>query len=162
MLFLEGTSHGALVFALLDVLALVVFLLASGNANYYLGQPFFRNEKLEGDYGVASFLAALVETTYLALSEQELAVAARGVIVVRAVEVFGNIHVFDPHLASVDDAIGIGQRGLSLTYRLDLSARQHYAGRKRLGDSVVKSSSTILYVNVLGLHSFNKRDKVKY
>jgi hypothetical protein len=74
------------------------------------------------------------------------------VVVVRAVEIFGDVHIFDPNLTIVDIAERIDQGGFSLANRLDFRARQHQSGGKRVADGIVKRSATVLYIDLLKFH----------
>ncbi len=84
---LHHAGHGALVVALADGLALVVFFLTATDAYYHLGQPPVVDKQAQGHDGESGLLAVALELAYLFALEQELALAPLGVVVVRAVKI---------------------------------------------------------------------------
>ena len=77
-------------------------------------------------------------------------------VVVCAVEIFGDIHVFDPHLPVVDVTKGIDQRGFPLAYRFYLRAGQYESGGEGVADGVVECRTAVFYVDFLEFHRRQK------
>ena len=69
--------------------------------------------------------------------QQQLAVAARLVVVAVALLEWGDMGVDQPRLAPLDARVGIGQVRLAGTDALDLGAGQDEARLERIGDGVV-------------------------
>lgn len=122
-LLLEHAIDGALVLALLDALALVVLLLASGNGNNQLSQSAFIDEQPQRDNRIAGLQVVLGNAADLLAVEQQFTVTVGRVIIIGAKAVLGNVHVLDPHLTIDDHAIGIGKTYLTLPDGLDLGTR---------------------------------------
>ena len=74
-------------------------------------------------------------------------------IIVSAVEVFGDIHILDPYLAVADIAESVDKARLSLAYRLYFSSCEHNTGGKCFRNGVVKSGSPVFYINIFLSHS---------
>lgn len=157
-LFPKHSCYRALVFALLDALALVVFLLASGYGYHELCKPAVIDEKPERHDGESCLFAVAVEAGYLLAVEQQFAVTASGVVVVCAVEVFLYIHVFHPHLAVVDVAERVGKACLTQAYRLYFGTGEHYAGCESLDDFIVECGSAVFYIYFFEIHKFMFRE----
>lgn len=106
---LHCTIHFALVLFLLDGLALVKFLLTTAEGDINLGTPFVVNEDEGRDDGEAHSLGVFLQTAYLTLVEQQLAVSLCLVVVVRAVEIWVDVHALNPYLAIIDIAERINE-----------------------------------------------------
>ncbi len=119
---LELAVYVAAVLFLLEGLALVVVVLASCQMYVEFRAPVLVDEEQRGHYGEAGTLGGLLQAVDLAAVEEQLAVAARSVVVVGAVEILRDVHVLNPHLAADDDAVGVHEAGLAQTDALDLRA----------------------------------------
>ena len=93
-------------------------------------------------------LPLFFDLCYLLAVEQKFAVASGGVIVVSAVEILGDIHVFHPDLTVVHIAESIGQRGFALADRLDFRSGQHKASGESVTYGIVEGGTSVLYVNI--------------
>lgn len=153
VLFLEHAGHRALVFALFDGLTLVVFFFAAGYADDEFGITAFADEQSQRNYREAGLFARLFKLSQFFAGKQEFAVAAFGVVVIGAVEIFGDIHVLDPRLSVVDVAERVGQRGFALAYGFDFRPGQHKAGRECVGNGVVECGTPVFYVYFFEFHS---------
>ena len=114
-LFLECSCNRALVVALFYALTLVVLFFAAPNAYDYFCKPLFADENLKRHNGKAGFFASLAKPGYLFFGKQQLAVAASRMVVVRTVEILGDVHVLEPHLAIGNEAKAVGQRAFALS-----------------------------------------------
>ena len=103
-------------------------------------------EHQQGNYRVARLLRGTLQLAYLALCQQQLAVALHLVVVVCPVEVGTPAHAFHPQLSIDDGTIGIHQTGLSQTDALDLRTCQHDACREGLDEEVFKLGLLVLYL----------------
>ena len=90
-----------------------------------------------------------MQRTDFFLVEQELTIAARGVIVVGTARVFSDVHVLHPDFAVVDEAKGIDQRGFAVTDAFDLCAGQYDARHKLVDHLVVEGGALILDAHAL-------------
>ena len=105
------------------------------------------------DYGVARHLVFLFELAYFLAVQQQLAVAAFGVVIVGAIEILGYIHVFDPHFAVVDVAERVDQRRLSESDALDFGAGQNDAGGEGVANGIIECSPAVFYINFFEFHN---------
>ena len=140
--------HLALVVALLYGFALVILMFSSRKRNCQFGKPLLVYEQTRGDNCETWVLHSLSQLAQLLAFEQQLAVAARRVVVVRPIEILGNVHVLHPQLIVYECAVGVDKARLGLPYRLYLRSRQHQAGRKGLGKDIVERGTLVLYVYV--------------
>ena len=137
----------ALVLALLDALALIKLALTSGDGDNEFGQAPLVDEQSQRDDRETWLRSLASDAAYLLAVQQELAIAMSCVIVVGAETVLGNIHVLDPHLATRDHAIGIGEPALALTNRLDLGTGKDNARREGLNDLIIERGLAVLDVD---------------
>ena len=144
---LELSVDGAAVFFFLERLALVVAVFASGQVDVELGPSVLVDEEQGGDDGESGILERLLQAVNLAAVEQQLAVAAGGVVVVGAVEVLGDVHVLHPNLAAKDGAVGVHEAGLAQADALDFRARQHHSCRVFLHQEVLELRFTVLNID---------------
>lgn len=148
MLFLHHARHCNFVFAFFDGLAFVVFLFASCDSDDELGKSAVVDEKSERDDCKSCFFAVFFELCDFFLVEQQFAVATGYVVVVGAVEVFCNVHVFYPHFAFVNVAKCVDERCFALSDGFDFGAGEHDSGCVGVADGVVKRSTAVFYVDV--------------
>lgn len=151
-LFLEEAGEVAAVFAFFDCLAFVVLFFAAADADYHFCEAAVVDEDADRDYGHAGVFGGFGDFLDFLFVEQEFAVAADIVVVVRSVEVFGDVHVLDPDGVVGDVAVGVGQRGFTLADCLDFRAGQYDTGGKRVGNFVVEVGSTVFYVDFREFH----------
>ena len=78
--------------------------------------------------------------------EQQFAFATGSMIVVRAIEILGNVHVFHPQFSVGKITESIHQTGLSQTDGLDFSARQHDTGSVSVQKLIVKRGTFVFDV----------------
>ena len=142
---MENTRHIPLILAFLNGLTFVELLLASTHANHELGIAPLRYEKPERHDGESGLFAVFLKFHYLLAVKQELAVAAFGVVVVSAVKIFGDIHVFYPDLSVVDITECIDKACLTQAYRLYFSAGKHKSCSKCVGNRVVKICAAVVF-----------------
>jgi hypothetical protein len=69
-------------------------------------------------------------------------------VIVRAIEILGNVHILDPQLFIYESTISIDKADLRQPYRFYFGARQHNTCRKSLGKDIVKRSPAVLYIYV--------------
>lgn len=69
-------------------------------------------------------------------------------VVVGAVEVFCNVHVFNPYFAFVDVAKCVDERCFALSDGFDFGACEYDSGGVGVADGVVKRCSAVFYVDV--------------
>ena len=134
----EHAVHLPLVFPLFNRVTLVVLFLTFGYGYGYLGQPLVVDEDPGGNDGEPRLARGPFDFRNLLAVEQQLAVAARRVVVVRAVEIFGDIHVLNPYLAVVDVAERVVQPRFAQPDRFDFGPRQYDAGIERIEQLVVE------------------------
>ncbi len=150
--------HHAVHFAAVGLVAqsgaLVIFFFASAQSNAELGASVFVDEEAERHNGEAGRAGSVLQCSDFLAVEQELAVASRGVVVVRAEAVFGDVHVLHPDFAVVDVAIGIHEAGFSGADAFHLSAGEHYAGGVSVDHKIVELGSAVLDVDACGLYFF--------
>ena len=106
---LHRTIHFALVLFLLDCLALVKFLLTATEGNIHLCTSFVVDEYEGRDDGESHSLGIFLKAAYLTLVEQQLTVTLCLVVVVRAVEIWVDVHSLNPYLAIIDIAERINE-----------------------------------------------------
>ena len=145
----EHACHVSFVVFLAQGLAFVVLFLAFGQGNDKLGEAFVVDEEADGDDGEAGVARGAEQLVQLFLGEEELAVAAGGVVVVGAVEVFGDVHVLDPEFAVGKVAEGVDQAGFALADGFYLGAGQYDAGGVGVQQFVVEGGAAVLYVDVV-------------
>ena len=80
LIVLHHPVDGPFVLLLLYRLALVVFLLTTGQGDVHLGAAMLVDEHEERDDGEAGVLDLLLELAYLAFREEQFAVATRRMI----------------------------------------------------------------------------------
>ena len=153
---LEGACHLAFVVAVLNGVALVVLLLTAGDGDDELRQSFVVDEKARGDDRKAARANGRLQFADFLAVEQQFAVAAGVVVVVRPVEILGDVHVFHPDFALLDDAKRIHQARLSLADGLDFRPGQNDTRRKRVEQLVVERCPFILNRYVLLKFFFHK------
>lgn len=146
-LSLEHACHVSFVVFFLQGFAFVVLFFAFGQGDDEFGEAFVVDEEADGDDGEAGVARGTEELVQLFLGEEELAVAAGGVIVVGAVEVFSDVHVLDPQLAVGKVAEGVDQAGFALADGFYLGAGQDDAGGVGVQQFVVEGGAAVLYVN---------------
>lgn len=137
-----------LVFTLTYGLALVVIMLTLAERNLELGKPFLVDEKRERDDGLAGILHCVLELTELTLGKKELAVSPYFMVLPRAELIGRDMHLLDPELTAVEDAVGVGQRSTRLADRLDLSAIEHDTGRIAVDYLVVERGTLVADIYV--------------
>ena len=138
------------VFLVFQRVTLVVLFLTFSQRYVHLGEALLVQIHAQGDDGEAILMASvLLQRAYLLLVQQQLTVAARLVVVVRAIEIGRNVHALHPNLAVVNVAERIYQRCLTQTDGLYLRARKHHARRVGVNDKVVKLRPLVLYYNAL-------------
>ncbi len=76
--------------------------LASGNTDYQLGQSALADKRRRGTM-VAGIFSRPSQSWQSLFIEQELAVAPGLVIVIRAVEICGYVHILHPYISPVAD-----------------------------------------------------------
>jgi len=152
LLLLEHAVDCALVLAFLDTLALVKLLLTPRYGDYQFSKAAIVDEQTQGHNRETRLQVILSDATYFLAVEQQLAVTMGGVVIVGTVTVLGNIHVFNPHLAVDDHAIGIGQSALALTDGLDLGPGQDDTRSERLDNLIVKRRTAVLDIDVITIN----------
>ena len=78
-----------------------------------LARPRSLIKSFSGTMVKPASLPSFVEAVEFFAVQQQFAIASGGVVVVRAVEIFGYVHVLDPQLAVVHIAECIGQTGFA-------------------------------------------------
>ena len=136
--------HLAPIFLFLQGLTLVVFLLTLAEGNVHLRPTLVVDKHEDRHDSIARLLRGTLQLPYLPPRQEQLTVALHLVIVVRAVEVWADIHPFDPQLAVDHGAVGIHQTRLAETDALDLRPREHDTGSKGLDEEIFKRSLLIL------------------
>lgn len=106
---LHCTIHFALILFLFDSLALVKFLLTATEGDIHLCTPFIVDEYEGRDDGESHSLGIFLQTAYLTLVEQQLTVTLCLVVVVRAVEIWVDVHSLNPYLTIIDIAKRINE-----------------------------------------------------
>ena len=137
-LLLEHTVDGAFILALLNALALVVLALASRKSDDELCQSPLVDKQPQGHNRETGLHAVPGNAADFLAVEQQLAVAVRRVVVIRAKTVLGNIHVLGPNLIIDDHAVGVGEAHLSLTDGFYLGTGEHNARSIGLDYLIVK------------------------
>ena len=99
---LNCSVHFAAVLLFFERVALVVFLFASAEGDDQFGAAVFINVEAQGHNGETGRTRGLKQRTDFLAVEQQFALTARQMVVVRTAIVLGDIHVFHPHLAVVD------------------------------------------------------------
>ena len=128
--------------AALDVLALVVVLLAAGQAQLDL-EAAVLEVQLQRDEGVLAVADLARQRIDLGPVQQKLAGPARGVVGPVAVGVLRDVQAAEPHLAVVDGGEGVVERRLALAQRLDLGADQHDTALPRVQDRVIVAGAAV-------------------
>src|SRR5580765_223690 len=123
-------------FAALDRLALVVVLLASGEADCHLHAAVLeihanRHERHAALHGLANQLSDLVAM------EQQLAAPERFVVRVPAVAVRADVHVVQKHFPIFDSGEAVAQVDAPFTDRFHFGAEQHHTRLETLEQVVV-------------------------
>src|SRR5262249_25598627 len=130
-------------FALPDGLALVVGLLAAGQAHGELDLPALEIEAERNQ--CHSLLDGLPdEFPDLLTMQQQLAAPRRLVVGVAAVCVLRDVDVVDEDLPALDTRVAVAQVDAALADRLHLRALQDNAGLERLEDVVVVERLPVL------------------
>src|SRR4051812_15476201 len=124
-------------------LALVVLLLASCEGDLGLG-PAVPEVQGEGHDRVTRLLGLGLQLVDLLAVQQQLALAARGVIGPTALVILRDVSVVQPRLAPVDLDEAVGQRGAALAQRLDLGAHEDQPGLEGVDDRVVVPGLLVL------------------
>src|SRR6478736_3982684 len=141
-----GCAHRALcltvVLALAQGMPLVVLLLAGRDRDLHLGAAVLEVERQRHDGAPA--LAGLVrDLLELGAVQEQLALAAGGVVVPRAVEVLGDVDVLEVELVAGEHREAVDQRRPPHPQRLDLGAGEHDAGLEGVVDEVVVSGLAV-------------------
>ena len=84
--------------------------------------------------------------------QKQFAVAAHVMIVVASKEIFGNIHVLQPHLAILNITEGVDKTRLAKAYRFDFGAGEHNAGCEAFDNLIIECRPAILYIYVTISH----------
>ena len=146
LVILSYSIHLAFVVALFYAVALVILVLTTGKAYHQLGEPLLVYEQACGHNGETGVLHRLFQFAQFASFEEQFPVAARRVVVVRAIEILGHIHIFHPHLLAYEHAIGIDKACLAEPDGFYLGTGEDYTGRIGIGDDIVKRGTFILYI----------------
>ena len=85
----------------------------------HLGKAFLVDEQLQRDDGLAGVLGRFLQLAYLAPLQQQFAVPFGFMVCITAEAVLGDVHLLDVHLAVFYRTIGIDERSLAFTDRLD-------------------------------------------
>ena len=117
--------HLAAEILLLDVSALVVFLLTAGQSYQKLRITVIRDIELDTYYRQTLLLHSPLELVQFLAAEQKLAVTARIVLSPTSPPVLRNVHVLDIQLVVAEITEGIHQRSLAGPDGLDLRACKH-------------------------------------
>lgn len=88
--------HLTLVVALFQCFALVIFVLAACETDDQLCQPFFIYEQAGGHNGESRVLYHLLQLAQFLAFKEQLAIAPRRVVVVRAIKILGYVHILNP------------------------------------------------------------------
>ena len=139
----------ALVIAIANAGALVVFFLTAAEGDIKFGTSVVVDEQHERNDGVSGSERIILQRTDFFLVEQELAIATRGVIVVGTARVFSDVHVLHPDFSVVDETKGIDQRGFTVTDAFDLCAGQYDARHKLVDHLVVEGGALVLDAHAL-------------
>src|SRR4051794_9751969 len=115
----------ALPVALLDRRALVVELLALGQAEFHLGPAPWREVERQRHQGHAIAPHGPEQPAHLTPAEHQLAGPARLVIEPIAAVELGDVGVEQPEFPAHLAGMRLGDGGPALTQRLDLGAAQH-------------------------------------
>ena len=105
--------HFTFVVALLDALALVIFMFTACECNHEFGKTSLVYEESGGDYCESGVLYGLLQFPQLLALKQQLSVASGGVVVVRTVEIFGYIHILHPKLGACEYAVCVDKACLA-------------------------------------------------
>ncbi len=73
-------------------------------------------------------------------------------VIVRAVKIFGDIHVLNPYFAIIHITECINKGCFPLAYGFDFRAGKHYPGCKCVGDGIVECGTTVFYIYFLEFH----------
>ncbi|OAV75301.1 hypothetical protein Barb7_01091 [Bacteroidales bacterium Barb7] len=76
-------------------------------------------------------------------------------VVIRAIEVFGNVHILHPYLAFFRNTISIHETCLSQADGLYLRTGQHHTGRVRFEQFVIERCPLVLYLYVIAYLLFH-------
>src|SRR6476620_6890672 len=141
-----GCAHRALcltvVLALAQGMPLVVLLLAGRDRDLHLGATVLEVERQRHDG--ASALAGLVrDLLELGAVQEQLALAAGGVVVPRAVEVLGDVDVLEVELVAGEHREAVDERCPPHPQRLHLGAGQDDARLEGVADEVVVSGLAV-------------------
>ena len=139
----------ALVVALLERFALVIFVLTACQTYHQFGQALFVDEQTGGHDGETGVLHCLLQLAQLLALEQQLAVAPCRVVVVRAIEIFGHVHILHPQFVAYEYAVAIDKAHLGEAYGLYLGTCEHNAGSVGIGYDIVERGTFVLYVYVV-------------
>ena len=146
---LDEAIEFALIIAITDAGALVVFFLTAAEGDIEFGTSIVVDEQHERNDGVSGGERIVLQRTDFFLVEQELAIATRGVIVVGTARVFSDVHVLHPDFSVVDETKGIDQRGFTVTDAFDLCAGQYDARHKLVDHLVVEGGALVLDAHAL-------------
>ena len=139
----------ALVIAIANGGALVVFFLTAAKGDVEFGTSVVVDEQHERNDGVSGGERIVLQRTNFFLVEQEFTIPARGVIVVGTARILGDVHVLHPDFAIMDETKGIDQRGFAVTDAFDLCAGQYDARHKLVDHLVVEGGALILDAHAL-------------
>ena len=159
---LNCSVHFAAVLLFFERVALVVFLFASAEGDDQFGAAVFIYIEAQGHDGEAGRARGLKERTDFLAVEQQFALAARQMVVVRTAVVFSDIHVLHPHLAVVDIAERVHEACLAGTYAFNLCARKHDARSVFVHHEKVVLGAFVFYVDARGGYQFFFSHKISY
>lgn len=155
LLLLKHSSHRTFVLALFDGLTLVVFFFAPANSDNHFRQSSVVYKHTHRNDGHTGFLSAFRQSGDFFLVKKQFSITPGFMVVICAVEIFGNIHIFDPHASICDVTKRVDQACLSLPKCFDFSSGQDNAGSKCVGNSIVECCPSVFYVNIVWLHVEN-------
>ena len=146
---LDEAIEFALIIAITDAGALVVFFLTAAEGDIEFGTSVVVDEQHERNDGVSGGERIVLQRTNFFLVEQEFTIPARGVIIVGSARILGDVHVFHPDFSVVDETKGIDQRGFTVTDAFDLCAGQYDARHKLVDHLVVEGGALVLDAHAL-------------
>ncbi len=121
----------------------VVELLALDEGDLDFHQPFQVEIKGERNECEPVFLYFLGQLDDLSLVEKEFSLPGRDVVRPAGLLIFSNMEVSQPHLASGQEGIAVGEVGVSVPQRLDLGPHQRNPGFGDFQDVVLKASLAV-------------------
>ena len=159
---LDCPIHFAAILLFFERVALIVFLFASAEGDDQFGAAVFVDIEAQGHDGEAGRARGLKQRTDFLAVEQQLALAARQMVVVRTAVVFGDIHVLHPHLTVVDIAKRVHEACLAGTYAFNLCARKHDARSVFVHHEKVVLGALVFYVDARSGYQFFFSHKISY